>query len=240
MSRLEIVAYQVDSPLGWVMEPCPPTRQWMDEFPHGFAYRCIPLLSGNQLGWVIRCPVGFSAIYRHDGHGNGIELKFDSESERWAHRILGHFGRGVLTFSLPWLFRTSEGYGLLVRGMSNFAKFGASALDAFVETDWAFSTFTMNWRLLEKDREVRFEAGDPVCQVVPYPKSLIEQFAPRQARMETNPALLKQFTEWSKSRREFIDRKDRAPTEWQKDYLHGTESQGEERTPVTKWNLGKF
>ncbi|MFM9959132.1 MAG: DUF6065 family protein [Phycisphaerales bacterium] len=246
MSDLELTAYLVDSPLGWTIEPCPPTRGWMDEFSHGFAYRCIPLLSGNQIGWVVRCPVGFTATYKNENHAGGIEISFDDNAERWKTRVLSHFGRGVLTFSMPWLFRTAPGYGLLVRGMSNFAKLGAQALDAFVETDWAFSTFTMNWRLLEKERAVRFEVGDPVCQLIPYPRDLIEQFTPRQVRMETNPELLKAYSEWSASRRQFIDRKDRSPTEWQKDYLKGVPEPrpqgGEEgqRQPVTKWELKSF
>lgn len=241
MPELELTAYIVDSPLGWTIEPAPVTRDWMDAYAHGFAYRCIPLMSGNQLGWVLRCPVGFTATYRNDNHGNGIDLAFDSEPDRWKTRIMGHFGRGVLTFSLPWLFRTAPNYGLMVRGQTNFFKPGAQALDAFVETDWAFSTFTMNWRLLDLNRTVRFEPGDPVAQIIPYPRDLIEQFTPRQARMETNPELLKAYSAWSLSRREFIDRKDRGPTEWQKDYLKGTETKsGEERTPVTKWNLRIF
>jgi hypothetical protein len=241
MPDLELTAYIVDSPLGWAIEPAPVTRDWMDAYPHGLAYRCIPLMSGNQLGWVLRCPVGFTAIYRNDNHATGIDLAFDSEPERWKTRIMGHFGRGVLTFSLPWLFRTATGYALMVRGMTNHFKPGAQALDAFVETDWAFSTFTMNWRLLDLNREVRFEKGDPVCQIIPYPRDLIEHFTPRQARMETNPELLKAYSAWSLARRQFIDRKDRGPTEWQKDYLKGTETKaGEERTPVTKWNLKVF
>jgi len=241
MSELELTAYQVDSPLGWAIEPAPPTRGWMDDYSHGFAYRCVPLLSGNQLGWVIRCPVGFTAVYRHEGHAGGIEVAFDADGERWKPRVQGHFGRGILTFSLPWLFRTAPGYGLMVRGMTNYFKPGAQALDAFVETDWAFSTFTMNWRLLEKDRAVRFEKGDPVCQLIPYPHDLIERFAPVQARLEANPELLKAYGAWSESRRQFIDRKDRGPTEWQKDYLKGTETKaGGERSPVTKWVLKGF
>lgn len=240
MSMLELTAYQVDSTQGWGLEPAPPTRQWMDDFPHGFAYRCIPLLSGNQLGWVARCPVGFAAVYRDESYQAGIELRYDSDPERWKHRIMGHFGRGVLTFSLPWLFRTAPGYGLLVRGMNNFAKPGAQALDAFVETDWAFSTFTMNWRLLEKGREVRFEPGDPVCQILPYPKELIERFRCREVPISTNVELHAQYQQWSRSRREFIDRKDRSPLEWQKQYLHGVEQQGQEQSPKTRWELGAF
>ncbi len=237
---MELTLYQVDSTDGWAFEPAPPTRQWMDDFPHGFAYRCIPLLSGNQLGWVLRCPVGFSATFKTDDHQTGIQLMFDANPEHWKHRILGHFGRGVLTFSLPWLFRTPPGYGLLVRGMNNFVKPGAQALDAFIETDWAFSTFTMNWRLLYRDRTVRFEQGDPVCQVLPYPKDLPEQFTLQQAPLASNAELQADYQKWSQSRREFIDRKDRSPTEWQKQYLHGTEKQGQEQSPKTKWELGRL
>ena len=34
-------------------------REWMDETPDRFAYRCLPLLIANQAGWDLLCPTKF-------------------------------------------------------------------------------------------------------------------------------------------------------------------------------------
>ena len=46
--------------------------------------------------------------------------------------------------SIP--FQDTRGWNLMVRGPTNSSKDGIVALDGIIETDWAHSTFTMNWR----------------------------------------------------------------------------------------------
>ena len=45
-----------------------------------------------------------------------------------------HFGEAVLTFSLPYLFRTPRGVNLWVKGPSNWIKDGIQPLEGIVET----------------------------------------------------------------------------------------------------------
>jgi hypothetical protein len=44
-----------------------------------------------------------------------------------------HFGHGILTLHLPFLFRTPPGWNLLVRGPANRPKDGAAPLEGLVE-----------------------------------------------------------------------------------------------------------
>ena len=76
--------------------------------------------------------------------------------------VQSHFGEGVITWNIPFLFRTSPGYNLLVRGPSNWIKDGVQALEGIVETDWAVQTFTMDWKFTRPRRWVRFEADEPI------------------------------------------------------------------------------
>jgi hypothetical protein len=217
---LGMTAYVVGADAGWTLEPASPRRGWMDD-TGGFAYRCLPLSIANQCGWVIRSPAGFSAVWDGGVPTGATHLAFDPEDERFAAQILSHFGWGIVTFSLPWLFRTPPGYALMVRGATNHWIPGAAPLDGIVETDWATSTFTMNWRLTDPGRSVRFEKGDPICFLCPYPLEAIERFRPSALRLESNPELEREYREWSASRSAFNANPARKPSEWQKDYVKG-------------------
>jgi hypothetical protein len=59
----ELIAYTATDATGWVIEPAPRERAWMDATTDRFAYRCLPLVFANQAGWVVRCPVGFSVRF---------------------------------------------------------------------------------------------------------------------------------------------------------------------------------
>ncbi len=169
-------AYELASTEGWSIEPASPKRQWMDATFRRIAYRCLPLIAANQAGWVIRSPAAFTAVWSGKADNRGVRLTFDAGYEQYAGIAISHFGAGVLTFVLPWLFRTSPGYALAVRGLTNEPKENAVALDAIVETDWSPYTFTMNWKLLRGEVPVRFEKGDAVCLLQPFALDLLEQF----------------------------------------------------------------
>lgn len=193
----------------------------MDSIPNGFAYRCLPLVMGNQAGWVIRCPASFEVVWSGGPGLDATAIHVDVGCERYRPVILSHFGHGIITFSLPWLFRTSPGLGLLVRGPTNQWKFNCTALDAFVETDWAPFTFTMNWKIQAPGIPVRFEKNEPVCQILPYPMDLAESCATRVGRISDEPELKQSYDAWRQSREHFNKRPDRTAEEWQKDYLRG-------------------
>ncbi|QIZ70698.1 DUF6065 family protein [Oxynema aestuarii] len=241
-SRYEIKAYPISSTEGWTIEPAPPRREWMDRIPHGFAYRCLPLVMANQMGWIVRCPTDFEAVWNGQMHYlNSIAIRFKEEGTPYEKLIASHFGSGILTFSLPWLFRTPPGIGLMVRGATNFFKFNAAPLDGAIETDWSPYSFTMNWKIVEKDIPVKFSKGDPICMLVPYPMDLLERFDAGFVSMESDPKLKQDYYQWHQSRNSFNQRRDRTPLEWQKNYYGG---KGPDNTPApnhrTSFKLSRF
>lgn len=194
----------------------------MDRMFDGFPYRCLPLVMANQLGWVVRSPVGFDAVWNGAKDAAGVELFFDESVP--SHRramVMTHFGGGVLTFSLPWLFRTDAGVSLWVGGVPNEPRAGAFALEGVVETDWSPYTFTMNYRLLDIGRPVRFEAGDAICMVRPVSLAGLEGVRVREASIESAPELKAAFEAWRAKRIAFNARTDRAAKEWQRNYFAG-------------------
>lgn len=222
----KLKAIAVGDAQGWSIEPASPRRDWMDAIPHGFAYRCLPLVIGNQAGWVIRCPAAFEALWNGSPDMHAVSLRLDPGSERYKPVILSHFGHGIVTFSLPWLFKTSPGYGLLVRGPTNSIKQNISALDAFVETDWSPFTFTMNWKIHKPGVPVRFEANEVVCHILPFAPATAEQCAVSYGTLDEEPDLKRAFEAWRQSRNTFNARPDRTAEEWQKGYMRGQTPDG--------------
>ena len=220
----EFIAYEVSSSEGWSIRPAEARREWMTNMGNGFPYRCLPLVVSNQLGWVIGCPVGFEVSWNgQPGYKRTFTFHFDQDDSTHKENIKSHFGGGILTFRIPWLFRTPEGIGLQVRGPVNSFKAGIHPLEGFVETDWSPYTFTMNWRMDRPNFKVRFEKDEPICTLVPFPKDFLETFQPQIAPIDEAPGLKQQYEHWRCSRDEFIARLHRKPQEWQKHYLKGDE-----------------
>lgn len=223
-----IYAYELYSHVDTPLEPAPLNRDWMDGAHQRHPYRCLPLNIANQNGWVLRSTAGFRAYWYGGANKEDIELQFDGAVD---NRIVSHFGSGVITFTVPFLFRTPPGINLWVKGPSNFIKDGLQPLEGIVESDWIASTFTMNWKITRASEWVTFEKGDPFCMLVPIPRGLAESLVPRRAQLATNPELTEQYKTWEEGRKGFLDGlrtldPDAVKRGWQKDYFQGRTPDG--------------
>lgn len=238
-----ICAYEIHDPSAMPIDAAPFDRQWMDDSPQAFAYRCLPMVIANQSGWVIGCPVSFRLYWYGGNHFRDLEIRFEEYPDP---RITSTFGSGVLTFSLPYLFRTPPGINLWVKGPSNWLRDGVQALEGVVETDWSASTFTMNWRMTRPFNWVEFKRGEPICMIVPVPRGLAESLVPKQVPLATNPELAREYETWSKGRTQFLhDLRALEPAAvaqgWQKDYFKGQQLSGERFAGhQTRLSLRKF
>jgi hypothetical protein len=231
-----LVAYATTDPQGFVPEPAPARRVWIEVTPNRFARRCLPMTIANHAGWAIRVPFGVRARWNgEDGVGN-IEVEVLDPAHPASGWVSDHFGAGIVTFAIPYVFRTPPGVELLVRGAPNFWIEGAHALEGLVETDWASASFTMNWRILAANRWVRWRAGDPICFLQPVSTALLEAAQPRIVMMSDEPAVEQAFRDWSSSRDAFNAKPERAPKEWQRHYYLGKHVSGE-RAPSHRTRL---
>ena len=225
--KLEITAYKI-------MENPPPIRtadrkrEWMDDTQDRFAYRCLPLSIANQTGWEILSPAGFSARWNGKNDLPAIKIKFDDEE---SPLIGSHFGHGVLTFTLGYLFRTTKAHNLWVKGPTNQFKDGIAALEGLIETDWTPFTFTMNWQFTRRRHEIRFEKDEPICTILPYPRHYIGKFDPKLKVINENPKLYNQYVAWKDDREQFLRDLKNPDSEavkagWQKTYMKGEDQFG--------------
>jgi hypothetical protein len=137
----------------------------------------------------------------------------------------------VLTFNLPYLFRTPPGYNLHVHGPANLPKDAIQPLEGIVETDWTMATFTMNWMFTRPNVPIVFEKDEPICMVTPVQRGFLETFDPKVRDVREKPELEQGFLEWSKARSGFIEASRRPQTPefkegWQKHYFRGIHIEG--------------
>jgi hypothetical protein len=98
-----------------LIRPAPATRPWMDETPHAFAYRCLPLNIANAHGWEVLSPCGFEAMWTGGTGTDAVVLRLDDNAPT-DHAPVSLFGQGVLTFHVEGIFRTPPGCSLWIGG----------------------------------------------------------------------------------------------------------------------------
>jgi hypothetical protein len=195
-----MIAYRIP---GWSrypeIVPAPADRDWMDTGTKGWANRCLPLRMANQAGWCILNDADFDVIW--DGK-NGLESLKILPQQQSREPIFANsmFGYGILTISIPFLFRMPPLRNLMVRGPANFFKDGAAPLEGLVEADWTPYTFTMNWKITRARQPVRFAADEPICMLTPVPRGELNQFRGEIRNLQSDPELLAGYTTWHQQR----------------------------------------
>lgn len=197
---LALVAYPARN--GWPVDirPAPRARDWLNLPPAHTGKHCLPLLVANEAGWELLNPRAFTVTWAGTGHREAITIEGDGKVyDGPAH---SGFGAGILSFTVPFVFRTPPGWNLLVRGPANRPKDGVASLEGLIETDWSVATFTMNWQLTRAGAAVRFEDGEPFGMVVPQPRGLLTGFRPVLRDIASDHASKTATKEFARSRRD--------------------------------------
>ena len=226
---MKLIAYRVSAGPGHELVPAPLARTWMSETRDGFANRCLPLLVANQAGWLITLPEGVRAVW--NGGDRLPDVKVSPINPGGAPHAGSHFGHGIVTFTIPFLFRTEPGWNLLVRGPANLPKDGAAPLEGLIETDWNPATFTMNWKLTRPELIVEWRAGEPIAMLTPLRRGELESFDPEVRGIDADPEVAREYRAWRQARADFlmdlpVPGTDANQEQWQKDYLHGRRPDG--------------
>jgi len=181
---------------GWQLRPSPPRRHWMDEL--SYSYKCLPLLIANQWGWQVLCPTDVVVTWDGSQAQSGLRVEVAPQFEL---AIKSQFGAGIVTFSPPWLFRTSPGWDLYLKGPSNRWKSNCVPLEGVIETWWLNYTFTLNWKLVEPGT-VMFARGESLGQLVPVPHATFQDATALEAPIGLiEPAAAQELLQWLEKRR---------------------------------------
>ena len=200
-TKPEIVAY---SAWGFRVPIVPASykRDWMDETPAGFAYHCLPMTLANQSGWFVLAPHGGGGRVERRERARPTSGSRSRATPESVH-AMSAVGNGILSWTIPYVFRTPPGWNLLCRGPANCIKDGIQALEGLVETDWSYASFSTNWKMTRPGR-VEFAEGEPVAMLVPHAAGDLEAFSARKAELASNPDLFDGYREWISSRQAFL------------------------------------
>jgi hypothetical protein len=213
------------------MRPGEAAREWMDETPESYAYRCLPLTVANMHGWEVLCPAPFRCIW--DGGIGREAIRIEGGDAHASLLPVSHFGSGVLTFHVNALMRTDDNINMMAMGPINRPKHGIAPLAGVIETDWSPYTFTMNWMFTAPGIWVEFEKGEPFCHLMPLERGFVESFVPVAKTIDDDPALKAEHDAWQVSRNQFNEDlmkpgSEAAKEKWQKLYYRGLRADGTE------------
>lgn len=195
---MDLVCYLIDDNQVDI-RPARNRREWMNQTPGSFAYRCLPLSIANGHGWEIRCPGTCEAEWNGGSDKGDIQLAFEdegnssTEDEKPTAFAESHFGSGILTFNTGVILKTPPGYDLWVTGPTNEFKDGVQAMSAVIESYWMPFSFTMNWKFTRPHLKVRFEKGEPFCFFFPVEHGLLERVNPTFEQVVERSDLERQY-----------------------------------------------
>ena len=225
----QLIAWDIDGNSHYPLRAAPIARDWMDATNQRFAYRCLPLVIANQAGWMIHAPFGFTAKW--NGNVDEKAIRFWYHERKKDYRVTSHFGYGIVTFTIPFLFESPPGINLWVKGPTNVIRDAVQPLEGVIESDWVESSFTMNWKFTRKDVAVRFEKDDPICMIVPVQRGMIESMEPTIRPLSENSDRDDRYQRWKSSRAAFneglaANDPDAVKQGWQRSYMHGKDIDG--------------
>ena len=230
---LPLEAYYQGAKPRMAIVPASRWRDWMNATRGRNANKCLPLLMANEAGWFLLNERRFTAEWSGGDRLEDVVVRYDGVKP--TAPAASNFGYGILTFGIPYLFRTPPGFDLLARGPANLPRDGIAPLDGLVETDWSMSPFTMNWKFT-RPGDVTFEAGDPICMIIPVRRHDLERFRPAvRSAQEGDGEIGRQWAAAAASRHRLLVRKflgehsqDFAHTRdsWQSDYFRGRTPSG--------------
>jgi hypothetical protein len=242
---MKLIAYKTYDYGCQRLVPAARTREWMDKTPGSFAYHCLPLVMANSLGWFLINDVPCEMEWDGTDAVAGLKI-WPTEPLTDKEKFMlpaSHFGSGVVTFHAEFMFVTERRICLITKGPANYPKHGIQALEGVIETDWLPYPFTMNWKMTAKDTRVRFDRGEPIAQIVPWPLDLLDEVEPEIGLLQSNPELYAKYEDYRKKRGVFNEKfLIEGGKKRQKYYVRGEDSLGNQYPDQhkTDWHAKPF
>jgi Family of unknown function (DUF6065) len=172
-------------------------RAWITETDRA-AYKCKPMRDASLIGWQILTPC--DVVIRWTGGAGADAIHIECSEPEFQHCAVSHFKFGLVSFVINAILRTPPGIDTVVTGPINGGKPGIQPLSARIETDWLPFHFAMTWRMLEPDRRIIFEQGEPFAQFFEIQRSAEQIDDVENRSILENPELLGQYASFLASR----------------------------------------
>ena len=138
-------------------------RDWMDETFDKHAYRCVPIVMANGLGWGISFPEDISFIWDGITDTTPNHIKILS-GEKYCS--LGR-ANATLSFNTGLYFRTKENLSLLHMPVPNQFIPGIQAYTTIISSSFFNSPFPCAIRVTESNKVITIKANQPIVSILP-------------------------------------------------------------------------
>jgi len=151
------------------------TRDWFDSH----FYRCLPLVIGNQQGFIIKAEYDFTFHWDGGKTVDSVHILTDEPEEeinKKFPRIESHFGHGIITINPPFTLRTPPGVNLMTVNPPNYVIPNVTVMTGIVETDNVRRNLSFNLKIQMENIGVKVFAGTPLAAFIPIPRYYADNF----------------------------------------------------------------
>jgi hypothetical protein len=233
---MKVDLYQInDHPSTMRIVPGTKQRDWMDETPYKYAYRCLPMSMANCTGWDVYAPCDFVVSWNGGEKMDDLHINYELDDMCFG---ASNFGSGILTFHTGYVMKTEAAWDMMVTGPINESVPWAAPLTGIVETSWLNFSFTINWQL-HAAGSYTFDSSKPIARLIPIPHDY--EIETTHQSISDDPAIEKEFEIWNNDRKKITreineafdtytdvgDVKIESPkTHWEKTYYVGKSKHG--------------
>lgn len=145
------------------------------------AYHCLPLVIGNQYGFVVKSLYDFEVRWNGGLAMNDVVVNMITPQEEYKstynlQSINPHFGMGTFTVQMSYQLRTPQGINLMTINPPNSFIDGIYHMTGVVEADNLRRDFTYNLRITRPNYTIRINKGDYIGCIIPYPRHFIDNY----------------------------------------------------------------
>lgn len=145
------------------------------------AYHCLPLVIGNQYGFVVKSLYDFNVTWDGGESTRSVNVQILTDesiynSTRNLQSVNSHFGMGTFTIQMPYQLRTPPGINLMTTNPPNYFIDGIYHMTGVVEADNLRRDFTYNLKITRPNYTIHIKKGDYIGCVMPYPRHFIDNY----------------------------------------------------------------
>ena len=137
-------------------------------------YYCLPLIIGNQYGFLIKSMRDFEIIW--DGTHNDAKINFLNDDNDYKQTIINGFSQGIVTVQNRFALKTPPNINIMTIQPPNMFIEGCSIMTGVIETDQIRRDFTFNIKITIPNRKIQIKKGDPLGAFIPIPRNFVENF----------------------------------------------------------------
>lgn len=147
-------------------------REWFSTH----AYHCLPLLIGNQYGFVVKSCRTFE-IRWNGGRGTADSVvSFLDQKSDTGQFINSHFGDGIITVQNSFVLRTPKGINLMTINPPNYFIDGLAHMTGVIECDNLRRDFTFNLKITRPNHTIRIPEGTWIGCFIPIPRYFVDGY----------------------------------------------------------------